>query len=148
MSALPCPLATPITLLGFSYLGHGVSLHGWSSKAQPLLLTLDAGCVLTTALPDLQCGMARLGPPAPTQPPLLRCGVAPLRRRPCPWTRRSSSQPPPLTSDAGLLSAVPAPSQPGTLGRCPDLGRGVTPLGHCPSGTGSSRLLPLTSDVG
>ena len=27
--------------LGFSYLGHGVSLHGCSSKAQPLLLTLD-----------------------------------------------------------------------------------------------------------
>ena len=29
--------------LGFSYLGHGVSLHGCSSKAQPLLLTLDKG---------------------------------------------------------------------------------------------------------
>ena len=29
--------------LGFSYLGHGVSLHGCSSKAQPLLVTLDAG---------------------------------------------------------------------------------------------------------
>ena len=25
--------------LGFSYLGHGVSLHGYFSKAQPLLLT-------------------------------------------------------------------------------------------------------------
>ena len=30
----------------------------------------------------------------------------------------------------------------------PDLGRGVTPLGRCPLGMGSSRLLPLTSDVG
>ena len=30
--------------LGFSYLGHGVSLHGCSSKVQPLLLTLDEGC--------------------------------------------------------------------------------------------------------
>ena len=30
----------------------------------------------------------------------------------------------------------------------PDLGRGVTPLGHRPSGMGSSWLLPLTSDVG
>ena len=30
----------------------------------------------------------------------------------------------------------------------PDLGRGVTPLGHRPSGMESSRLLPLTSDVG
>ena len=29
--------------LGFSYLGHGVSLHGCSSKAQPMLLTLDKG---------------------------------------------------------------------------------------------------------
>ena len=27
--------------LGFSYLGRGVSLHGCSSKVQPLLLTLD-----------------------------------------------------------------------------------------------------------
>ena len=29
--------------LGFSYLGRGVSLHGCSSKGQPLLLTLDQG---------------------------------------------------------------------------------------------------------
>ena len=29
--------------LGFSYLGRGVSLHGCSSKAQLLLLTLDEG---------------------------------------------------------------------------------------------------------
>ena len=49
--------------LGFSYLGHGVSLHGCSSKAQPLLLTLDKGYLLTTALPDLQRGIAPLGPP-------------------------------------------------------------------------------------
>ena len=27
--------------MGFSYLGHGISLHSCSSKAQPLLLTLD-----------------------------------------------------------------------------------------------------------
>ena len=33
--------------LGFSYLGCGVSLHGCSSKAQPLLLTLDEGYLLT-----------------------------------------------------------------------------------------------------
>ena len=39
--------------LGFSYLGCGVSLHGCSSKAQPLLLTLDEGYLLTAALPDL-----------------------------------------------------------------------------------------------
>ena len=36
--------------LGFSYLGRGVSLHGCSSKAQPLLLTLDEGYLLTTVL--------------------------------------------------------------------------------------------------
>ena len=35
--------------LGFSYLGHGVSLHGCSGKVQPLLLTLDEGCLLTDA---------------------------------------------------------------------------------------------------
>ena len=61
--------------LGFSYLGLGVSFHGCSSKAHPLLLTLDEGYLLTATLPDLQRGMAPLGPPAPTQPPLL--GVAP-----------------------------------------------------------------------
>ena len=57
--------------LGFSYLGGGVSLHGCSSKAQPLLLTLDEGCLLTAALPDLQHGIAPLGPPMPAQPLLL-----------------------------------------------------------------------------
>ena len=49
--------------LGFSYLGRGVSLHGCSSKAQPLLLTLDEGYLLTAALPDLQRGIAPLGSP-------------------------------------------------------------------------------------
>ena len=39
--------------LGFSYLGSGVSLHGWSSKAQSLLLTLDEWYLLTAAPPDL-----------------------------------------------------------------------------------------------
>ena len=51
--------------LGFSYLEHGVSLDGCSSKAQPLLLTLDEGYLLTTAPPDLERGVAPLGPPAP-----------------------------------------------------------------------------------
>ena len=35
-----------------------------------MLLTLDEGYLLTTALPDLQCGIAPLGPPAPVQPQL------------------------------------------------------------------------------
>ena len=53
--------------LGFSYLGHGVSLHGCSSKAQPLFLTLDEGYLLTAAGPDLQLGVDPLGPPVPMQ---------------------------------------------------------------------------------
>ena len=68
--------------LGFSYLGCGVSLQGCSSKAQPLLLTLDEGYLLTAALPDLQRGIAPLGPPAPTQPPLLGRGVVLLAATP------------------------------------------------------------------
>ena len=40
--------------LVFSYLGRGVSLHGFSSKVQPLLLTLDEGYLLTAASPDLE----------------------------------------------------------------------------------------------
>ena len=61
--------------LGFSYLGRGVSLQGCSSKVQPLLLTLDEGYLLTAALPDLQRGIAPLGPPVPVQPPLLGMGL-------------------------------------------------------------------------
>ena len=51
--------------LDFSYLGHGVSLQGCSSKVQPLLLTLDEGYLLTAAFPDLKHGLAPLGPLAP-----------------------------------------------------------------------------------
>ena len=97
--------------LGFSYLGCGVSLHHCSSKAQPLLLTLDEGYLLTAAVPDLQLGIAPLGPPAPAQPlilgllllaagPGLGLGVAPLGHRPWPWTQGVSSWPP-LILDAG-----------------------------------------------
>ena len=52
---------------GFSYLRHGVSLQGCSSKAQLLLFTLDEGYLLTAAVPDLQRGIAPLGPPVPAQ---------------------------------------------------------------------------------
>ena len=38
---------------GFSDLGHGVSPHGQSSKAQPPLLTLDMGDLLTVASYDM-----------------------------------------------------------------------------------------------
>ena len=69
--------------LGFSYLGHGVSLDGCSSKVQPLLLTLDEAYLLTAAPPDLERGVAPLGPLAP-EPPLLGRGVAPPGHRPWP----------------------------------------------------------------
>ena len=68
--------------LGFTYLGRGVSLHGCSSKAKPQLLMLHEGYLHTTALPDLERGVARLSPPAPTQPLLHGRGVAPLGPRP------------------------------------------------------------------
>ena len=73
----------------FSYLGRGVSFHGYSSKVQPLLLTLDEGYLLTAALPDLQHGIAPRGPPLSMQSLLLGRGVAPPSRRPWPqvWGR-------------------------------------------------------------
>ena len=103
--------------LGFSYLGRGVSLHGCSSKAQPLLLTLDEGYLLTAAPPDLERGIAPLGPPAPTQPPLLRRGVAPPGCRPWPWMWGSFSR---------LLLRCCSLALSATT---PDLRLGVAPLG-------------------
>ena len=85
--------------LGFSYLGHGVSLHGCSSKAQPMLLTLDEGHLLTAALPDFQHGIARLGPPVPVQPMLLGHGVAPPACRI--WVEETKNR---QTSDLKFLS--------------------------------------------
>ena len=66
-----------LSYLGFSYLGRGVSLHGCSSKAQLLLVTLDERSLFTAAPPDLERGVAPLGPPAPARPQLLGRGVAP-----------------------------------------------------------------------
>ena len=77
--------------LGFSSLGRGVSLHGCSSKVQPLLLTLDKGHLLTATLPDLQRGIAPLGPPAPELPLLLGGGVGPPGR--CPGLGRGVGLP-------------------------------------------------------
>ena len=87
-----------LSYLGFSYLGHGVSLHGCSSKVQLLLLTVDEGYPLTAAPPDLERGIAPLGPPAPAQPPLLGRGVTPLGCRP---SSVGSSWLLPLASDVG-----------------------------------------------
>ena len=131
--------------LGFSYLGRGVSLHGCSSKAQPLLLTLDKGYLLTVAPPDLEHGIAPLCPPAPTQLVLLGRGVGPPSSRPWPPVLGSSSrllplassvgawgtssQPPPLTSDFGSSSLPFLRCRSlALLAAAPGLRRGVTPL--------------------
>ena len=110
--------------LGLSYLGRGVSLHGCSSKAQPLLLTLDEGYLLTAAVPDLQCGIAPLGPPVPAQPLLLGLLL--------PATG-------PRLGHGWLLPAS-----------APGLGLGVAPQGHrpWPRARGCFSRLPLTSYVG
>ena len=49
-----------------------------AAPVQSLLLTLDEGYLLTTAPPDLERGVALLGPPASAQLPLLGCGLVPL----------------------------------------------------------------------
>ena len=64
-----------LSYLGFSYRGCGISLHGCSSKAQQLLLTLDEGYLLTVSPLDLEHGVAPLGPPEPGQPLLLGCDI-------------------------------------------------------------------------
>ena len=135
--------------LGFCYLGCGVSLHSCSSKAQPLLLTLDEGFFLTAAPPDFECGVTPLSPLAPhssrslevgllllAAAPDLGCVVAPLGHCPCPRTWGSSSWPPPLTFEVGKLLSAAAP----------DLGGGEAPLGRCTSAVAAwrSRSLPLT----
>ena len=72
-------------------------------------LTLDEGYLLTTAPPDLERGIAPLGPPAPAQPLLLGRGVAPPSRRP--W---------PQAGVAGVVYLLPDAT--------PDLRHGVVPL--------------------
>ena len=67
-----------LSYLGFSYLGRGVSLHSCSIKAQSLLLILDEGYLLTATPPDLEHGVAPLGPPAPARPPLHGSDVIPV----------------------------------------------------------------------
>ena len=115
--------------LGFSYLGCWASPHSCSSKAQPLLLTLDEGYLLTAALPDLQRGIAPLGPPAQA------------RTATAPWRWGCSSWPPLLASGAGWLLRATDPG----------LGQGVAPPNCCPwprAWSGSSRPLSLASSAG
>ena len=123
----------------------GISSLCCSSKVQLLLLTLDEGYLLTAALPDLQRGIASLGPPEPAQPLHLGCGVAPPGHRlwprawGCgvappghhPWPRLQgiSSRPPPLTLDLGSSSRPFLRRHSLELSAtAPDLGRGVAPL--------------------
>ena len=143
------------SFLGFSYLGHGVSLHCYSRKAQPLLLILKEGYRLSTSLPDLQHEVSSLGPAVLAQPrfldvglvlpaaaPGLGRGFAPPGRCPWPWTWGSSSPPPPQPRTRGSSSPPFLRRHCLTLSAAaPDLGRGVTPLGRHPLGMGSSRLI-------
>ena len=65
------PSSTLTILLGFLLpWTWDISLRH-SSKVQLLFLTLDEGYLLTATPPDLERGIAPLGPPAPVQPPLL-----------------------------------------------------------------------------
>ena len=98
------PLQHLPSYLGFSYLGGGVSLHGCSSKAQPLLLTLDEGYLLAATIPDLQRGIGPLGPPVPSHPPILGRGVS---LHGC----SSKAQPLLLTLDEGYLLTATLPDQ-------------------------------------
>ena len=135
--------------LGFSYLGCGVSLHGCSSKAPPLFLTLDKAYLLTSAVPDLQREITPLGPPVTAQPLLLRlllpaagpglgCGLLLLAAGP--------------GLGRGWLLAAAAPS----LGlwvapqvTAPGLGSKVASPGHTRSRMwGVSSRPPLASDAG
>ena len=111
-----------LSYLSFSFLGRGVSLHSSSRKVQLLLFTLDEAYLLTTTPPDLERGIAALGPPEPAQPSLLGRGVAPPSCRPWPQVWGCSSQLLLCCHSLAISAATP------------DLGRGVTPLGHamCP----------------
>ena len=76
------PFTTPTVLLGFLLpwtWGISSQLLQQSAAAAP---TTDERYLLMAAPPDLERGVAPLGPLAPTQPPLLGPGVAPLARLP------------------------------------------------------------------
>ena len=75
------PSCNTYRLSWVSLLGRQVSLYSFSNKAQLLLLTLDKEYLLTANPPDLEYGVAPLGTPAPTQPPLCGGGVAPLSQK-------------------------------------------------------------------
>ena len=105
--------------LGFSYLGRGVSLHGCSIKAQPLLLTLDEGYLLTAALrPSTWDSSSR---------PSCTCTAM------APWMWGWSSRPLPLALGVGMW---------GSSSHLPPLASGLGAWGS------SSRPPSLTLDAG
>ena len=57
--------------LGFSYLGQGYLFMAAPAKCSRCSLPWTRGYLLTAAVPDLQRGIAPLGPPVPAQPLLL-----------------------------------------------------------------------------
>ena len=133
--ALWCPLATPTVLLGF--------LFPWAWGISSWLLQQSTAIAPYPSLPDLQRGIAPLGPPAPAQPWLLGHGVGPPGH--CPWPRAWgwSSQPQPLASGVGAWGSSsclpPLASGLGAWGSssclpplASGLWRGVSPLGRCP----------------
>ena len=76
--------------LGFSHLGCGVSLHGYSSKAQPLLPTLDEGHLFTAAPSDLECGIDIT---LPTKVRLVKAMVFPVVMDGCEsWTVKKAER--------------------------------------------------------
>ena len=124
--------------------------------------SLDEGYLLTASVPDLQRGIAPLGPLCPRSQ-----GVGLVLPPAAPGLRLKGLGYllPPATPDLGcgvtpLVAAPDLGHGVAPLGRscavavwhssaaAPALGHGVIPLGRRPSGMGSSRLLPLTSDVG
>ena len=64
-----------------------------------MLLTLEEAYLLIAALPDLQHGIAPLGPPVPMQP---QRGVAPPGRHPWPRAWGHGVAPPARPSGLGL----------------------------------------------
>ena len=92
--------------LGFSYLGRG-GISSWLlHKAQPLLLTLDEGYLLTATVPDLQRGIGPLGPPVLRSHHSSGCSSLLLALA---SSVGGSSQLPPLASGWGWLLKVTAP---------------------------------------
>ena len=135
-----------------------MSLHGCSSKVQPLLLILDKGYLFTATPPDLEHGIAPLGPPALSQPLLLGHGVSPpdhfpwlwvwgTSSRPLPQARGSSSRLPPLTLDTCSSSRPPPLGHEVLPASAPDLGYGVAPLSSTMCAVAAAHAIQYTIEI-